>query len=158
MTGYSYSGATAGWDVGVGVVVADVERSAYVECGNSLQVSRGTITASVSSRVTRLTLACVFRVREGTTVTTQPQTASGWSGPCYEELELGEYYGDREYPEIYLPFYLGSDLDDDHRYSGRRPRGILSGRGEGEAFLYGTALSHGSYSGEGRCSGGASQV
>ena len=146
VNGYSYSGAQPG-GMSVSGSSSLTLSGRPTSNGNSLQVSRGTITASVSSG-DPMTLACVFRVREGTTVTTQPQTTSGWSGPCYEELELGEYYGDREYPEIYLPFYLGSSIDDDHRYSGRRPRGILSGRGEGEAFLYGTALSHGSYRGK----------
>ena len=127
VTGYSYSGAQPG-GMSVSGSSSLTLSGRPTSNGNSLQVSRGTITASVSSG-DPLTLACVFRVREGTTVTTQPQTTSGWSGPCYEELELGEYYGDREYPEIYLPFYLGSSIDDDHRYSGRRPRGILSGAG-----------------------------
>ena len=146
---HSYSGATpAGMSVSGSSSLTLSGRPSSI--AGTLAVSRGTITASISGGDDE-TLACVFRVRT-TTVTTDPEPEpppqeSGWSGVCYEELDLGEYYGTRQYPEIYLPYYLGSSWDDRHYYSGRRPRGIIGVAGDGEAALAGTALAPGTYNG-----------
>ena len=147
VSGYSYSGTPpAGMSMSGSSSLTLSGRPSSIT--GTLAVSRGTITASISGGDDE-TLACVFRVRT-TTVTTEPErppVEAGWSGECYEELELGEYYGTRQDPEIYLPYYLGSSWDDRHSYSGQRPRGIFGVSGDGEAALAGTALQPGTFNG-----------
>lgn len=147
MTGYSYSGTTPeGMSLSGSSPLTLSGRPA--SNGAALQVSRGEITASVSSGPPLPPLACVLRVREETTTTTttdpRPVQEPGWSGACYEKLRLGGEYGNRTYPELPLPWYGGAD---EVRYSGRKPRGILTTRIEGEAYLYGTANEAGIFEG-----------
>lgn len=149
VTGYSYSGSIpAGMSVSGSSSLTNSGRPSTI--GGTLAVSRGTITASISGGDDK-TLSCVFRVRRTATTTTtlpdRPPQESGWSGACYEELDLGEYLGTRQDPDVYLPYYLGSSVDDRHWYSGRRPLGVFAGRGDGEAFLYGTVGQPGRFKG-----------
>ena len=146
VSGYSYSGSTpTGMSISGSSSLTISGRPSSIT--GTLAVSRGTITASISGD-DDATLSCVFRVRtEQTTVPPKPPTESGWSGPCYEQLDLGEYLGEKDTSGVYLPYYLGSDIDDRHWYSGRRPRGVFAGRGDGEAFLYGTVGQPGTFKG-----------
>ena len=149
VTGYSYSGSTpAGMSVSGSSSLTLGGRPSSIS--GTLAVARGTITASISDEDDE-TLSCVFRVRKTAAPTTtkpdRPPQESGWSGVCYEDLDLGEYLGTRPEPDIYLPYYRGSSVDDRHWYSGRRPLGVFAGRGDGEAFLYGTVRQPGTFKG-----------
>ena len=145
VTGYSYSGARPG-GMSVSGSSSLTVSGRPTSSGDDLQVTRGTITAAVSSG-SPLTLDCVFRVsEETTTVTTDPRPVEepGWGGACYEELRLGEDLGTRDDPELPLPWYEGADKI---YYSGRRPPGVGKVRIDGEQYLYGRVEGPGTFNG-----------
>ena len=82
----------------------------------------------------------------GTTTTTVPRPTQepGWTRACYETFQLGELMGDRQNPEIPLPWYNGADKI---YHSGRLPQGVKRVRIEGEQYLYGQAQGIGTFNG-----------
>ena len=140
VSGYSYSGDRPD---GMSVTVSP-PRIAGAPTGAG--TVSGTLTARMSGGAEDATLSCTFRVTGGPTTTTTPRPAQepGWTRACYETMQFGELLGNRQNPEIPLPWYSGADRI---YHSGRLPKGVKRVRIDGEQYLYGQAQQAGTFSG-----------
>ena len=142
VSGYSYAGGRPG-----GMAVShSPPRIAGTPSGAG--TFSGTLTARMSGGADNATLPCTFRVTgstETTTTTTpRPSAEPGWTGACYETMQLGELLGTRQNPEIPLPWYGGAD---NIYHSGRLPQGVRRVRIDGQQYLYGQAQQAGTFEG-----------